>query len=391
MTAKKYKLTVICKAFPPLVIGSTVLLSNLLKEYTGSVTAIAGWVYGAKESEGFLPPCSTSYIRMPIPFLQRVYDHLNRQLLPFNRYIIKKYLKKHKPDIVLTICPGGGFFVASCLACKDLGIPFMVHMHDLWSDNLPANTKNRLFADKWEEILLHDAATVFAMTDVQKEYLDLKYNINCTLLPHTIPSTKLLTPISFEKSKTDQTGKTIVYSGNVSDAMNLDAIRQFVKAVDYLPDNYIIKMFISWDEKICKDKQIYSSRIHYGWLPMDQVFEEVKQANAVFLPLSFKNAAMEEVRTVFATKTLDYLVSGVPIIVFSPANSFHSKSATANGWGYVIDQDDPEFLSLSIQKLVNDAELSSALVLSALKEAKMRSAAKFAHELEMQVINNLKR
>ena len=50
---------------------------------------------------------------------------------------------------------------------------------------------------------------------------------------------------------------------------------------------------------------------------------------------------MDEVRTVFSTKILEYLVSGRPIVVFAPEGSYHAESAKKNGWGYVVTEDSP--------------------------------------------------
>ena len=43
-----------------------------------------------------------------------------------------------------------------------------------------------------------------------------------------------------------------------------------------------------------------------------------------------------EVKTVFATKTLDYLTAGVPIVVYGPADCHHCCMRKSNGWGYVV-------------------------------------------------------
>lgn len=374
-------LTVIARSFPPLVIGSPILLKNLLSDYSGDLNAIAGWQYGAKVDPDFTPPCKTSYIRMPNEILQRAYDRYVRQLVPFNRWLIKRKLNSNRPKICLITCPGGEFFVAAALACKNLQIPYMVHMHDLWSDNLTKGSKLRSFADRFEGPLLEGAKEVFAMTEVQKTFLDDKYGINCKLLPHTIPESKLEDLPSFDRSKASRKEKTIIYTGNVSHAMNLDAIRQFIQTVSLLPKQVKVKMFISWSKERREKEGIQLDRIEYGWLPMEEVLEEVKRANAVFLPLSFKNAAMAEVETVFATKTLDYLVSGTPIIAFSPSNSYHTISAKANGWALTVNQDDPKILMDQIMKLISDATLSAHLVARAHLEAKSRAAKSYASEL----------
>jgi glycosyltransferase involved in cell wall biosynthesis len=87
---------------------------------------------------------------------------------------------------------------------------------------------------------------------------------------------------------------------------------------------------------------------------------------------------------VLSTKVLDYLLSGVPILVFSPADSHHSLSASEDGWGYVVDRDDPAALAGGLQKLANDQDLRQRLVAQALEEARRRDPRLWAGRLEEQ-------
>lgn len=379
------KLTIISEAFAPKMVGSPVLLNNLFEEYKGPLSAIAGWPYGALIDKSFTPACPTSYIKWPLNILQRVHDRFKLKFLFLDRILIKWHLKRHQTNVALVVCPGGEFFVAGCQACLELKIPYFVHMHDLWSDNLTEDSSIRLFADVWEPRVLRGAKKVFAMTNIQKDYLDKKYGIDCIVLPHTIPTNRINEWRPFSTSKLTREEKIIVYTGNISHMMNLDAIQQFVLAVNLLPSNFKVKMFISFDKETRIKNKIESDRIEYNWLSRDEVFDEIKNANAVFLPLSFKNAAMDEVRTVFATKTLDYLISGVPIVVFSPKDSFHSISALNRKWGHVVSKDDIHLLAEKIVELVIDGELSQQLVKSSLDEANSRRSAIFADFLLKQV------
>jgi glycosyltransferase involved in cell wall biosynthesis len=380
------KLVIISRSFAPMVIGTPVLLSNLFSSYKAPVEALAGWLYDAKVDPAFTPPCPSRYLRMPHPFLQRVFDRYVNKMVPLIEWYLSRSLKEIKPTVVLATCPSGEFFTAAWRACKKLGIPFWAHMHDLWEENIPENSQNKTFARKWEAEILPGAHTVFCMTGIQQTHYEKKYpGIRTALLPHTIRPDRLSFPPVFRTEKISQKKKWVIYSGNISDNMNLDAVQQFVRAVDLLPDWVGIKMFVSWNEDLCKRKGIWNQKIHYDWLPMEAANREVAAANLLFLPLSFKNAAMEEVRTVFATKTLDYLTSGTPILVYSPANSFHTISAGERGWGHIVVEDSPEAIVQGILQVIENEELSRQLVEGAWKEACSRSADTYARQLEMQV------
>ena len=93
-------------------------------------------------------------------------------------------------------------------------------MHDLWSDNLKEGTKLKVFADYWEGDLLKSASIVFAMTDVQKSFIDAKYGIDCKILPHTISTNKISLAKEFDQLKENRSTKTIIFTGNINKINN---------------------------------------------------------------------------------------------------------------------------------------------------------------------------
>ena len=82
------------------------------------------------------------------------------------------------------------------------------------------------------------------MTDIQAEHYMKKYGIRCDILPHTIKTQNLpSSDYQFDKGRYSSKERIIVYTGNVNNPINMDAMRQFVKAVDFLPEYFKIKIF----------------------------------------------------------------------------------------------------------------------------------------------------
>jgi glycosyltransferase involved in cell wall biosynthesis len=105
-------------------------------------------------------------------------------------------------------------------------------------------------------------------------------------------------------------------------------------------------------------------------------------------PLSHNNCSVDEVRTVFSTKLLEYFVSGRPIIVFAPQDSYHAVSAAKNGWGYVVTENSPSALATAIEKVITDSDLAARLVHGALKEARSRRSEYHANRLRKWVLGD---
>jgi hypothetical protein len=366
------KLVVISTSSVPAVGGSTILISNLLTEYPGEVHVISLFDKLGHEDLQLIPSYPVHRFTTPWSFVNefayRYYTYMRPLII---RFMVKK-LNEIKADAVLAVYPTG--FILDCAyeASKITGIRFWVHMHDLWEENTRENTLEYKLAKKKEQQILTQAEKVFCMTDVQAAYYHTKYNINPFILPHTIPSIKLKS--HFKVNEDSKQIYNILYSGSVSWHMNEDALRTFVAAINMLPDNYKVTMLVKNNTDYLKQIGIYSPNITYKWVGTDEAFSIQKDADVLFLPLSFKNCSVNEVNTVFATKALDYLSSGTPILVFSPSSSFHNQSASRNSWAHIVDKDDPTVLSKEIINLCKNHDLQKKLLVGAKLEAQERSA-----------------
>ena len=98
-----------------------------------------------------------------------------------------KALEELRTDIVLAAYPREDFLVAAFHAARKLNLPFYVHMHDLWMENMPPGSAASRFAEKWEPVILKQSTRVLCMTPSMQKYYERKYRIQTDLLPHTIP------------------------------------------------------------------------------------------------------------------------------------------------------------------------------------------------------------
>jgi glycosyltransferase involved in cell wall biosynthesis len=382
MSIERDKLAVVCLCMPPTVGGSGILINNLLREYPGEVEAISGAEYGSKIDPAFRPPWKTHCLRFWPPLLQRAVDHLSRVHYFLAQRFIYSRLKMIRPAVVLAACPEGLYFAAAFVACRKLRIPFWGHMHDLWLENLNRDPFKRSVALYWEPIIFREAKRIFCMTEMQRDYYGAKYDREFDILPHCVPGETVVPDRMTVRTKPPGAEILVLYTGSTSQGMNLDALKGFVACIDNLPANYKIKMLTAADAEGCRRLGIYHDRIEYAWVSVAESRRLVRECDVLFLPLSFKNCRADEVRTVFATKTLDYLVSGIPILAYSPPDSFHSTSARANGWAHVVDEDNPELLARGIRELAENSAIRQRVVDCALQEARRRAPRPWAKKLE---------
>ncbi|MEI8372055.1 MAG: glycosyltransferase [Planctomycetota bacterium] len=384
MIAKEQRLVVVCRTMPPLVVGSAVLMRNLFQPYRGKLDAIAGWEHGVKIDPDYPPICPTHVLRFWPSILQRLMQHrLQNFYYWIAKWFVYRKLKRLRSTAVFSACtPDGIFFVASFLACRRLGIPFLGHMHDLWLENTRQGSFLQKLAQKWEPVIFREADKIFCMTDTQRDYYKDKYGGNYEIIPHCVPPDVDIPRNPSVRTKSSDEVIQILYTGNFSSAMNVDALRGLVACLDFLPENYRVMMLANASVETRQAERLCHPRIDWDWMSVAAARKLMREADILFLPLSFKNCSPEEVRTVFATKTLDYLTSGVPILVYSPATCHHSRSAKSHGWGCVVDDDNPQVLAQAIQDLAGDRSRRESLVMGAVEEAKRRNPVFWARYIE---------
>ncbi len=376
------KLLIIARGWPPMLAGSNILLNNIFTSYQGNFEAAVGHAYKAYSDPAFTPPCPSYYLDLPKnKYITRYYEHIMRFFPFIVRNFFSKHIRRYKPDILFIPFPEINFVIPAYQVAIKHKLPYYIHMHDLWQENYAPGTWKRKAADEWEEKIIRGAKRVLCMNQVQADHYRKKYNItNLSILPHTI------TPESIADGKKSivppaMPDKTVLFVGTVSDMMNTDALRQFSKAVSLLPSDIKVLFCSSATKETMAANNIDVSRMEMKFVSRAEVQKLQSSAHILFAPLSHKQGAMDEVRTVFSTKLLEYMVSGRPILVFAPSDSFHAISAQKGGWGYVVDEDSPEKLADAILKMLEDEELCSGLVESAFREAQSRKASIFSNQL----------
>jgi glycosyltransferase involved in cell wall biosynthesis len=266
-------LTVVSSSFPPLASGSAILLANLLSNYTGKVSAIAGHSRYVKPDPDFRPPCATRYLGLPrrVP---RLYEALN-WTVPFLvwrslNHSIGKTFEDLRTDIVLAAYPREDFLIAAFHAARKLNLPFYAHMHDLWMENMPAGSTASRLAEKWEPVILKESTRVLCMTPSMQKHYERKYGIKTDLLPHTIAEKDCYSAPA-EMSPPRMSKPTVLFVGAISPSMNLDALKVLALASEILPSEYELLFCTSFGAPLLNSLGIGSSRLQVRYVSRAEV------------------------------------------------------------------------------------------------------------------------
>jgi len=187
---------------------------------------------------------------------------------------------------------------------------------------------------------------------------------HCIDLPKDIPD-----KVNTKNNGTDSVN--IVFTGDIYDS-NLDALKNIINTMKSLPSEYKLTICTPVSLSYLQEYNIHKSEnIDIKFVSREDVLSIQRYATILFLPLAFKSSSITtiELATMFPTKTIEYMVSGTPILVHAPSNYYVSKYAIEKGWGFVVDDPNPDSLKKAILRLTDDIELRQKLVQNAWQSA----------------------
>ena len=86
-------------------------------------------------------------------------------------------------------------------------------------------------------------------------------------------------------------------------------------------------------------------------------FRMIHDADMLVLPVNYDGDSIRLIRYSSPTKLPAYLASGTPILVYGPLSVAQVAYAQTEGWGLVVGERNPDTLSRSIERLLDDAPL----------------------------------
>ena len=117
----------------------------------------------------------------------------------------------------------------------------------------------------------------------------------------------------------------VALCGNVNASCD-DAATRLGEAIATCPDTQFI-IYSGSPPCYLKSLGLLREGVQHFTLPRDQLLPRLRQAEILVLAHGFTGAlSPEEYRTIFPTKTIEYLISGRPILAHSPPGCFLTRS-----------------------------------------------------------------
>jgi hypothetical protein len=108
---------------------------------------------------------------------------------------------------------------------------------------------------------------------------------------------------------------------------------------------------------------IAGEQIRIRQVPYDLVIGALRQHDVLLLPHGFDGGYSEaEYATIFPTRTISYVVAGIPILAHSPPHAFLTQWLKENDCAEVVDEKSTMRISLALDRLIADEARRAQLV-----------------------------
>lgn len=373
------KFAVVSHIFPPVLSGQSILLDRLLRDMVpSSYCLISSGRENASPAVGGLPgKCHRlrSSLRIPIleiPLVSWPPLLFNALWGIFSRARqIAKIVRNEDCDLLIG-CTGDLYDLpATWLASRWTGRPFIVYILD---DYIFQWTGFRRRIAVWlEPKFIRSAQQIFVLNEFVRRFYAERYEVEPAVIhnPVLLPD---LAQLDQSVSAAERSTVVIVYTGSIYHA-HYDAFRNLVEVLNGGdPHRVQLHIYTSQPQELLERQGITGPAvIFHPHIPPSEVFQVLRQADILFLPLAFHSLIPEVIRTSAPFKMSEYLAVGRPILVHAPADSFLSWYFRGNNCGLVVDCDDRHVLKEALERLLVDEALQKSLE----REARQRAEVDF--------------
>lgn len=283
---------------------------------------------------------------------------------------IARIVKKEKCDIIVAASGNLIDIPAGWWASVFTGTRFVPYLFDDYLYQWP-DEGTRSITRKMEKRIYGRVKSVIVPNEFMRDEIQRRQSVKATIVRNPCASTPEK-DIQIVRTDYDLQAETrIVYTGAIYH-VNFDAFKNLIDATNQISKNIKIHLYTAQPLEWLEQNGITGDQIvHHSHSVHAEVLEAQNHAHILFLPFSFNSSIPEVIQTSAPGKTAEYLISGVPILVHVPPNTFISWYFRKHNCGYVVDTNEIPSLKRAIEDLMNDSSLRQSLVTNAKERARV--------------------
>ena len=267
----------------------------------------------------------------------------------FPYYIFRSLMLSYKnTETILAIYPNNIFLILGYIISILKGKKLNIWMHNLYADNTSTYTK--FIHNKIEKLIFKKSKKIFVISEALKNHYEIKYQLNnIHILRHGFKRSSI-SPLQTFTKKNKRKNKLCI-TGTLN-ASNLEATNRILSILVEKHD-FIIDIYGNNSPSIFNLELRNSKKISFkGFLSDKSFFSKISNYDFHILTHGFYGYFSEaEYKTIFPTRVIPLLNSGIPIIAHCPKECFLSDELIKYQAAYVINSNIEQEINLKLKNI----------------------------------------
>lgn len=323
-----------------------------------------------KHSDGIKNKITGGIINPTLSWLGMYYNSSTISFSPN----LKRWLNDFRPELLyFQVSTYEGIRFAHQLI-EYLKIPSVIHMMDDWPSTI---SNHGLLKNYWQNridrkfrILLNRVNLALSISDSMSEEYNRRYHKE--FIPFHNPVDLSLFKSKQAKKVLNNEVIKVLYIGRIGTA-NANSIIQIANIVSRKNETtkHLEFYIYSKDFGLPQIKRLGSFEGVYIYppVPHEKVPDLYPMFDILLLPLDFTAAGLKFAKLSIPTKATEYMLTGIPILVFAPEVTAVSRFFRQNNCGHCLTKNSPEAILDSLERLTTDIEYRDQLGQNAVKIA----------------------
>lgn len=265
-------------------------------------------------------------LKYALPFLYGIIPEWRNN---FSKKWIKKNLKKIKPDLIYSFVYSSATLQFSTLVAKLTKLPFVFHI----GDDITQEENGEIIIRK----ALQYAKRQFVISENMKRYYESIFNRDFDIF-HFVSTEITPSNNSLESVVLNHQPKVIRFIGSYHKIQHEDAVMDLVDVLEGINTPNVKFNLEFWGTETPQNalNGITKTEIYKGLFPERKKISLIKGSDLLIIPSTFEEHTHRYYKNSFPTKLTEYLLSGVPVLVYGPPDSSSSIFCKKYATGFTL-------------------------------------------------------
>lgn len=253
-----------------------------------------------------------------------------------------------------------------------LKIPMVLHQMDDWLGSIGTSGLGKKYwmqkINQEFKVLAQQADLCLSICDYMGEEYEKRYGVPFKTYHNPVDLKKWMPETLVPKSNTSEL--TVLYAGRTGFGIE-SSLKDFAEAVELHNSTSAQKIkFVIQTAEVLSWPSDFEYSEHRDLIAYEKLPHLFQSVDFLLLPCDFTERAVRFLKYSMPTKASEYMVSGTPIIIFSPEEIAIHQYGKSNDWAFLINTNNRNVVVTKLKEIIADKKAQFEMAEKALQLAK---------------------